>query len=348
MNNTITLVDLGFNESLKLALLNYNKQHQTNYKAGRVAVVQRDLFTVYCEHGLIPATITGKYLFVNGFDCQPAVGDWVVYKKSQCSNSNAIIYDILPRFSKLSRKVAGDKLNEQIIASNINYLFICISLNNDFNLSRLERYLTMVFNSGVIPVIILTKCDLITDKDSKINEVKNIAVAVNVHAISSVTGEGICELNKYCKQGNTIALVGSSGVGKSTLINHLAGEELLKTNTVREKDDRGKHTTTHRQLIVLKNKAIVIDTPGMREFHLLAVSNAVSNTFKDIEDLAKHCKFKNCQHKTEPCCAVKQAIEYGELTQTRLNNYFKLQKEAAYMAKKEKRKLARNNRINNY
>ena len=346
MNTKVTLTDLGFNQNFSQALNNYNKQNNTNYLAARVATVQRDIFTIYTEQGIFKASVSGRYLHVNGFDCQPAVGDWVIYKASIYSDSNAIIYDILPRFSKFSRKVAGNKSTEQIIAANINYLFICISLNNDFNIRRLERYLTMVWNSGATPVVILTKSDLTEDIDNRIEEVKGVAIGVNVHAISSLTGQGIHNLDYYCKQGNTIAFIGSSGVGKSTLINNLAGEELLKTSSIREKDDRGRHTTTHRELILLSNKAVVIDTPGMREFQILGVTDGVSNTFSDIKELAKHCRFKDCQHKTEPHCAVKQAIEIGSLTESRLNNYFKLQKQAAYMAKKERRKLARSNRMN--
>lgn len=339
------LIDLGWNEELDHYLNQFNKENQVDYKVGRVAVEYKALYKIFTTEGEILGSVSGKMQH-EAVDRQdyPAVGDWIIIDKTNSKAGNAVIHGILPRKSKFSRKIAGKKSDEQIVASNIDYLFICMSLNKDFNLKRLDRYLIMAWDGGANPVILLTKSDLCSDESfiqEKVNEIESIAFGVDIHVISSYDGIGIDNLSKYIDKGITLAFLGSSGVGKSTLINTLIGEEKLETREIRDDDDKGKHTTTHRELIPLEGGGIVIDTPGMRELHMLDTEGGLDSTFKDIEDLALSCKFNNCGHKSEPGCAVKKALYNGTLTGERLNNYFKLQKEIAFIERKNKMKEKR-------
>lgn len=337
INKQNKLFLLGLKESIE-------KYYIENYKdlyLGRVLVEQKGLYKVATDKCDISARISGKLIYegikrVN----YPAVGDWVVLDRNDDISGEAIIHGILPRFSKLSRKVAGVKSDEQIIGANIDKIFICMALNNDFNIRRLERYITIAWDSGALPVVILTKADLCHDLVEKITQVNDITMGIEVFPISSHTGEGIDSIQGFVQKLDTIAFVGSSGVGKSTLINKLLGFDKQATNEVRVGDDRGRHTTTHRELIIIPTGGVVIDTPGMRELQLLDNLEGIDNSFKDISEFAANCKFSDCSHDAEPGCAVKKAIEEGVLTKERLESYFKLKKEAEYMERKINKAMA--------
>lgn len=288
----------------------------------RIISVFKDLYRVLDKGKEYNAPITGNMIKADGF---PVVGDWV-----EISSEGQII-EIYPRKTKLSRKVAGKAVKEQVIVSNVDYVFIVTSLNKDFNISRLERYLTMVWDSGANPCFILTKADLDDDTQSKVDSIEEIAYGVPVHIVSSYEGKGIEEIRAYLKDDKTIGLIGSSGVGKSTLINKLLGEEIIKTKEVRIADDKGKHTTTRREMFRV-GEGYIIDTPGMRELQIW--SGDTNSSFEDVEEIANRCKFSDCAHGSEPGCAINKAIELGELKEGRLASYFKLKKEIVNMENK--------------
>ena len=229
------------------------------------------------------------------------------------------------------RKAAGTSKSEQVVAANIDTVFLCMSLNNDFNLRRLERYLAVAWESGADPVVVLTKADLCADLPQKQREVGAIAMGVDILTTSAMESDGYRQIMPYITQGRTVAFVGSSGVGKSTLINRLLGEERLATDGLRN-DDKGHHTTTHRELLFLPNGAMVIDTPGMRELGMWDAASGVEQAFEDIEELAARCRFCNCSHSSEPGCAVQAALESGHLDTGRWQSYQKLKNENSYAA----------------
>lgn len=293
------------------------------------------MYKLYTEAGEVLAEISGRFRFeVMEQEQYPAVGDWVVISL-RADEKRATIHKVLPRKSKFSRKVAGLEIREQIVAANVDKVFLVNALNRDFNIKRIERYLIMAWESGADPVIILSKADLCDDLEEKLMEVERTAVGVPIHVISTVDGRGLDELNQYLIPGRTIALLGSSGVGKSTLINHLAQKELQKTNEVREYDDRGRHTSTSREMFVLDSGTIMIDTPGMREIQMWSGEDGLTEAFEDIEKLAARCKFTDCKHKKEPGCAVREAIENGTLSSERFESYIKLQKEIRIAERKQ-------------
>jgi ribosome biogenesis GTPase len=266
----------------------------------------------------------------------PAVGDWVVVTPL-VNEQKGIIHAVLPRKSKFSRKVAGDRTGEQIVSANIDAVFIVSGLDGgrNFNLRRIERYLTVAWSSGATPVIVLNKVDLCKDIDIYIRSVESVAPGISVHPVSAKQKIGLAALRNYLTKGNTAAFLGSSGVGKSTLINALLGVEKQETGEVREDDRMGRHTTTRRELILLPGGGIVIDTPGMREIQLWAGDEDLQGAFYDIEMLAKQCHFADCSHNTESGCAVKAAVDRGELDTARLDSYQKLQNELKYLASRE-------------
>lgn len=295
----------------------------------RVTEQHRELYKVMSECGEIEASVSGKLAYhADGQTSFPAVGDWVMIDRVDRSTGNAIIHHILRRKSVLARQAAGTENAGQVIAANIDTIFICMSLNADFNIRRIERYLTIAWDSMATPVIVLTKSDLCIDLPEKLDEIASVSIGVDVISCSSENGDGYEAINAYIGQGKTIAFVGSSGVGKSTLINRLMGQDLLATKNIREDDDKGRHTTTHRQLLLLPNGGIVIDTPGMRELQIY--TGDLSKTFEDIEEIAARCKFGDCSHGTEPGCAIREAIKNGTLPEKRFESYQKLQREISY------------------
>lgn len=295
----------------------------------RVTEQRREIYKVVSRCGEVNASVSGKLAYHADSQIEfPAVGDWVMIDRADGDGGRAIIRHILTRKSVLARQAAGTERAGQVIAANIDTIFICMSLNADFNVRRVERYLTMAWDSRATPVIVLTKSDLCEDLPQKLDEIAAVSVGVDVIHCSSENGDGYEAVGAYAGPGKTIAFVGSSGVGKSTLINRLMGEEVLATNAIREDDAKGRHTTTHRQLLLLPNGGIVIDTPGMRELQIY--TGNLSKTFEDIEEIAVRCKFSDCSHGKEPGCAVRAAIEAGTLSEKRFESYQKLQREASY------------------
>ncbi|MVX66508.1 ribosome small subunit-dependent GTPase A [Clostridium chromiireducens] len=329
MNN---IKEYGFSEFFENQISKFNIT-STDLIPARVIEVQKEQYKIVTEYGENDAKLKGS-LFYNDkiYNEYPTVGDYVLAKHNPMGED--IIYYVFERKSKFSRLDSYNKV-EQIVAANFDYVFIMLSLNNDFNIKRTERYLTAAWQSGASPVIIMTKLDLCDDYDSYREKVSEIAPFVPIIGVSSVTGEGLEELESYVQEAKTIVFLGSSGIGKSSLVNALCGEKIMKVNTIREDDSKGRHTTTHRQLITLKNHAMVIDTPGMRELGMWDVSEGLDVAFEDIEELSKKCKFNDCSHEKEPGCAVKAALESGELSIKRWNNYLKLKKESEFAKYKE-------------
>ncbi|MFD1671555.1 ribosome small subunit-dependent GTPase A [Agrilactobacillus yilanensis] len=295
----------------------------------RVIAQHRTLYQVMTVDGPRSAVVTGKLAYeAAGQTRFPAVGDWVMVAPTASVSEQMVIHQILPRHSVLARGAAGNGADGQIIAANIDTIFICMSLNADFNLRRMERYLTLAWESSATPVIVLTKADLCEDVSAKIRDLAEVSVGVSVVVCSAVDQSGYESLLTYIQPTETVAFVGSSGVGKSTLINGLLGQTVLETKEIRQDDDKGRHTTTHRQLLPLANGGVVIDTPGMRELQIYV--GDLSKTFEDIDSLAQQCKFRDCTHQSEPGCAVKAAIVDGTLSEERLKSYRKLQAEMSY------------------
>ena len=321
----------GWNEEFERQ---FRKQAGEGRQPGRVFVEHKGMYGLLTEEGQLQGEVSGKFRYgAAGIDAFPAVGDWVVMEPRPGSDM-ATIHAILPRRSRFSRKVAGALTQEQVVAANFDHVFIINSLNRDFNLRRLERYLTMAWESGAGPVIVMSKKDLCSEAAERIREVEAIAFGVPVHAVSAVTGEGMDEIRGYLKPGRTVVFLGSSGVGKSTLTNQLAGSEIMDVNGIREDDSRGRHTTNFRQLVVLPESGIVIDTPGMRELQLWDADEGLQGAFRDIDSIAEGCRFKDCRHHSEPGCAVKESIQAGLLPAERLESYRKLQKELFFLESK--------------
>jgi ribosome biogenesis GTPase len=293
----------------------------------------------------IPAEPTGKLLFsAESVEDLPCVGDWV-FVQYHNSDTLAIIHDLFPRKTVLRRKSAGKRIEYQTIASNIDVAFIIQSCDFDFNLRRMERYLVMVKEGRIEPIIILSKSDLASEEDLKhrVSQIRQAQISANVIPLSNKTGFGLDTIQKVLKKGKTYCLIGSSGVGKTTLLNHLMGQDVFETNPVRENDGKGRHTTASRQLIVLDSGALLIDTPGMRELGMMGVSAGIEESFSDIHEISKKCRFSDCSHTGEANCAILTAMESGHLTEDRYRSYLKLIKESEYnkMSYVEKRKKDR-------
>jgi ribosome biogenesis GTPase / thiamine phosphate phosphatase len=293
----------------------------------RVAFEHTHIYRVLMPSGERLARVAGRlrHAAVSRKD-YPAVGDWVGVKPTAHAGRWSI-HAVLPRTSQFVRKVAGNRAEEQVVAANVDTVFLVAGLDGDFNPRRLERYLILASESGAQPVVILNKADVTADLESFLSESARVASGVPIHGTSTKTGFGFDVLSQYLTPGRTLAFLGSSGVGKSSIINRLLGQELLRTGDVRESDSRGRHTTTHRELVALPGGALVIDTPGMREIQLWNVHEGLTEVFEDIQSLAAACRFRDCRHQAEPGCAVRRAVEDGTLDAARLANYLKLQEE---------------------
>jgi ribosome biogenesis GTPase len=318
----------------------------------RVFLEHRKYYKLYSEYGELKAEKTGK-IFFNSIDCDliPAVGDWLAVKIIP-QEKKAFIHYILPRKSKLSRKKAGFTTEEQIIASNIDIVFIMNSLAEEINFKRIDRFLTIAIDNNIKPVILLNKLDLCNNYNDIKNKVENRFPLYETFAICSIKSIGIEKLYKFFDGNKTAAIIGKSGVGKSTLINKLLHQDILKVNEVSSFTKKGKHTTTKRELFLMPYQGLIIDTPGMREIQLWEGLEGINELFSDIEELSLNCKFRNCKHETEPDCAVINAINKGTLEADRFISYKKLFNEISYLENKQfnKDKIVKkkNKKLKNY
>ena len=315
----------GLSEAFVKSVYNFS-----DLTVARILSQEKGIYRLVSSHGEKWGEISGRFHYdVQAKSEYPEVGDFVMVDWNK-SGGTAVIRHVLPRKSCFIRKTAGVKNEEQVVAANIDTVFLCMSLNNDFNLRRLERYVSIAWNSGAVPVVVLTKADLCSNLEHKLFEVSSVAEGVDVLVTNTINQDGYEEIYPYLTEGKTIAFIGSSGVGKSTLINCLLGEKHLDTNGLRN-DDKGRHTTTHRELILLPSGGMVIDTPGMRELEMWDAANGIDQTFADIEMLAQKCRFRDCTHSgNETGCAVQEAVECGELSIDRLRSWQKLMNENRY------------------
>ena len=302
MRNEITMRQYGLSETVEKSAERF-----VDLTVSRVLSQEKGIYRLVSSQGEKWGEISGRFHYdVQTKSEYPAVGDFVMADWNE-SGGNAVIRHVLPRKSCFIRKAAGEKNEEQVVAANIDTVFLCMSLNNDFNLRRLERYISIAWNSGAAPVVVLTKSDLCRELDHKLIEVSSAAAGVDVLVTSTINQNGYEQIYPYLAEGKTIAFIGSSGVGKSTLINCLLGKKHLETNGLRN-DDKGRHTTTHRELILLPSGSMVIDTPGMRDLGMWDAEAGIDQTFSDIEKLAQRCRFRDCTHSDrEPGCAVQGA-----------------------------------------
>ena len=329
MENYKILKQYGWNEFLENE---YKSIKQNNQIPARIISFGREPYIIQTEYGDFFARKSGK--FINKLleeNETLTIGDWILVEKNQDS-SDYRIEELLKRKSCLTKLSSGRKTEKSNIASNIDYVFIVNALDADFSIARIERYLTIIWESGAIPIVILNKIDKCDDYQSFVEKVQEIDNFLNIIPVSAKDNIGIDSLNKYLKPCTTSVLVGSSGVGKSSLINLLLGNELQKTKNIRETDDKGRHTTTNKKIFLLDGGACIIDTPGLREVGIWTNEDqTLNNSFDDIENLAQHCKFSDCKHENEPQCAVLKAVKEGIITEKRLKNYHKLKKEIDYL-----------------
>lgn len=301
----------------------------------RVVVQQRGLYEVATEAGELHATLAGRLAYEAEDGDYPVTGDWVAVL-ARPGEGSATIQHVLPRSSSFVRRASGPGMaRQQVVAANVDVALLAASMNADLNPRRIERYLATAWESGAQPVVVLTKADMCVDADERIGEIEAVAMGAPVVAVSAVTGAGLDALRAYLSPGRTAVLLGSSGVGKSTLVNALAGRMQMATQAIREDDARGRHTTTHRELVLLPNGALILDTPGMRELGLWDAGDGMSAAFADIEALAAQCRFHDCRHDSEPGCAIAAALESGALDAARWRAWGKLQRELAFQHNKE-------------
>lgn len=337
----IDLATLGWSPFFAEAFAPYQAQ---GFTAARVATEDKHFYTVVGESGDLLAVITGKLHHRRGSNSAlPKVGDWVAIAR-QLGEEKAVIHAVLPRRTTLTRKGTGREIVEQVLATNLDTAFVVQSLDITFNIRRIERFLVMIHEGGAQPVVVLNKADLCADVAARLAETKAAAGNAPVFIVSARTRKGIGQLREFIRPGETVVFIGTSGVGKSSLINRLNGEATQPTLEVRASDSKGRHSTTWRELIPLPGGGLVIDTPGMREFHMWVAGEGLDETFPDLAAIGVDCKFRNCSHHNEPDCAVKAAIMSGALSSERHASFLKLQRELAYMAEERKQHTYRVNK----
>ena len=338
----MTLTELGWNDGFAAAFEPWRSKAHVH--PGRVAIEFNQIFRIYVEDGELDAVTAGRLKHrARGRAELPAVGDWVAVRKRP-EGDRGVIVGVLPRRSAFTRRAAGEVTGEQVVAANVDVVFVVMGLDRDYNVRRLERYLLMARESGASPVVLLTKPDLCSDLSAHVREVTSLTGDILVHVVNPKRGEGIEQLRGDLGPGSTAALLGSSGVGKSTIINRLVGADIRRTREVRESDSRGRHTTMHRELVVLPGGGLIIDTPGMRELQLWDAGDSVRETFDEIEALAAGCHFGDCRHRDEPRCAVKAAVAEGKVAAGRLESYLKVQDELAELAKQQEERARKTRR----
>jgi ribosome biogenesis GTPase len=297
---------------------------------GRVFTQNRHVYSVYTETGEVTAEIAGSLLYRADNSELPVVGDWIGFRQ-YAPGDLAIIHEVLPRRTKFSRKAAGGAFAEQVIAANIDTLFVVCGLDHDYNLRRLERYLVAAGESGASVVIVLNKSDLCSDVESRVKDVSSVAPEVPIVPVSALSSNSTSVLLRYLDKGRTAALIGSSGAGKSTIVNQLLGAGFQETQPTRESDGRGRHTTTQRELFILPGCGLILDNPGIRELQLWSDPSSLESAFPEIEALAASCAFRDCSHHADRGCAVQEALAHGALSQERWRSYLKLQRELRHI-----------------
>jgi ribosome biogenesis GTPase len=337
----MNLDSLGWNENLAQAFL----EHKTDSAfPARVTQQHRDRYAILGADGEREAVVTGQFRHGSRSRADfPAVGDWTVAVQPT-PNDQTTIAALLPRKSAFSRKVAGEVSDEQVLAANVDIAFLVNGLDGNHSLRRIERYLASAWDSGATPVVVLNKADLCDDIDTALAEVEGVALGADILAVSAARRSGIDDLAAYLKPGMTGVLLGSSGVGKSTIVNALIGHERQAVTDVREADSKGRHTTVSRELIVLPDGGLLIDTPGLRELQLWIGEDSLQQSFSDIEQLASNCRFRDCTHRLEPGCAVREALTDGSLDSKRFDSYLKLQRELRYLERRQDARAAREER----
>lgn len=325
----LNLARLGWNDHWEAL---FAPHRERGWQPARVAVQDKHHYVLFAETGELLAQVAGRLLHTLPSEADlPKVGDWVAFKPTLPGEPRAVIQAVLPRRTKLGRKIPGRETEEQVLVANIDLAFVVLALDQTFNPRLLERFLLMVLEGGARPVVVLNKADLCDNLDARLAEARQAAGGAPVVAVSAKTRRGMREVLGFIQPAQSVVFIGASGVGKSTLINRLYGEAIQPTTEVRERDSKGRHTTTWRELIVLPNGGLVIDTPGMREFHLWMAGEGLREAFPDIALLALRCRFRDCRHGTEKDCAVQAALARGELPRERFENFLKLRRELEYL-----------------